>query len=126
MFMCLSCVTFAQNIITFTATSYAVANVNTRTGYYSWSDWERCNVHIVFDLVNDVITIYSNSPQQYRILTNGENIYDKDGGEQVKYKVIDQDNDRGTLRLRVERNGNSQLYVDFNNVAWCYNVTRNY
>ena len=46
------------------------------------------------------------------------------GGTNVKFYVIDQDYDRGSIRLRVERNGNSQIYVDFSNVAWVYNVVR--
>lgn len=116
---------FAQNYITFTGTSYAIANVNQITGRYTWSEWQRCTVRIIFDLQNDIIYIQSNAPQKYVVISSGNDYTDSDGGSQVKYQVIDQDGDRGTLRLRMERNGNSQIYVDFNNVAWCYNVVRN-
>lgn len=116
---------FSQNNIIFNATSYAVAEV---TGeYYVWSDWEKCSVRILFDLNNERITIYSNKRQIYNIYdvyNNGEPYADNKGGRQIKFYVIDQDGDKGELRLRIESNGNSQLYIDFRDCAWCYNVTK--
>lgn len=84
---------FAQNRISFTATSLAIAEVNEYSGRYSWSDWERCDVTIVMDLQNDVVYIYSASPQRYTIISNGVTSYDGSGGKQVSYKVVDQDGD---------------------------------
>ena len=34
--------------------------------------------------------------------------------------------DYGYIRLRIERNGNSQIYIDFADVMWVYNVVRVY
>lgn len=119
------CISFAQNRISFTATFLAVAEINQYSGRYSWSNWQRCDVTIIMDLQNDVIYIYSQSPQRYTVITDGVTSYDNGGGKQVSYKVVDQDGDRGTLRLRQESNGNSQIYVDFADVAWVYNVIRN-
>ena len=116
----------AQSLQRYRATSYAIAEINQYNGNYRQSDWYQCDVRIVFDLAEDVITIFSKSPQQYYV-TRTENSYtDNSGGQQVVFTVVDQDNDRGHLRLRVERNGNSQLYVDFPNmgVAWVYNLYR--
>jgi hypothetical protein len=50
--------------------------------------------------------------------------YDDGGGVQIKFSVIDQDGDRGTVRLRIQNDGNSQLYVDFADIMWVYNVYR--
>lgn len=36
--------------------------------------------------------------------------------------MIDQDGDRGTLRFRKQNNGVNQIYIDFKNVQWVYNV----
>lgn len=109
---------FAQSI-NFKATSVAIKEVG-----YQWSDWVSCNILITFNLDKDKVYIFSKSPQIYKVLTSGEEFIDSSGGEQVKYRVIDQDDDIGTMRLRVETNGNSQIYIDFADVSWVYNVKR--
>ena len=109
---------FAQ-IINFKATSVAIKEKG-----YQWSEWKRCNILITFNLKTDKVVIYSKSIQIYKVLTTGENFTDESGGEQVKYRVIDQDDDLGSMRLRVETNGNSQIYIDFADVSWVYNVIR--
>lgn len=102
------------------ATEYAYKYTN-----QSWTDWYSCDVNIKFDLTNDLIYIYSNKPQTYAIYDIEKDSYtDSAGGKQVAFNVIDQDYDKGIVRLRVERNGNSQIYVDFANVSWVYNVVR--
>ena len=114
----------AQSIATFLAHSYAYANINQYTGRYNWSPWYQCQVRIIINLNTDVVDIYSRSPQHYMIIGLGQEGYDNDGGYQVVYPVVDQDGDIGSLRLRIEASGNSQLYIDFSNVAWVYNVIR--
>ena len=82
---------------------------------------------LVINLNTDVITIYSPRIQVYQVygMANNGNAYrDSSGGTNIKFYVIDQDGDRGEVRLRIERNGNSQIYVDFNNVAFVWNVVR--
>ena len=109
---------FSQ-VIKFQATSVAIKEVG-----YQWSDWQKCNILITFNLRTDKVVIYSRSIQIYKVLTQGQSYIDESGGEQVKYDVIDQDDDLGDMRLRVERNGNSQIYIDFADVSWVYNVIR--
>ena len=78
---------------------------------------------VKFDLNRDQIVIFSPDIQIYNVLNVEEPPYDP-SGQQIKYRVIDQDDDFGHIRLRIENNGNSQLYVDFANVKWVYNVVR--
>ena len=95
--------------------------------YSSWSDWtpwKTCNIDVKFDYDRDIIVIYSQEPQVYQVYSYDGEGTDRDGGEQVQFSVVDQDRDYGKIRLRVERNGNSQIYVDFRNVSWVYNVIR--
>ena len=87
----------------------------------SWSDWEDVNIEVKVDLDRDRITIYSAEVQIYRILEQIEAPHDS-SGEQIAFKVIDQDGDIGRFRFRVQNNGTKQLYVDFNDVSWVYNV----
>lgn len=112
----------AQSIQWYSASSYAYRYIN--NGYWTnWSQWESCSVNIKFDLNSDIISIYSNQPQYYKVLYQEESPYDS-SGQQLKFRIIDQDGDYGHIRLRVENNGNSQIYVDFGNCGWVYNVRR--
>lgn len=72
------------------------------------------------DFDNDVIRIYSRTPQVYVVTKYVGDYSDYLGGKQIEFKVIDQDYDPGTIRIRVESNGTSQLYVDFADVSWVY------
>lgn len=124
--LCMMCMTVsAQNTQVYKATSYAFAEIY--YGDYNWSDWSKCNIQIVFSMSNDIVTIYSKKKQTYKIvdvLNDGEVVTDYTGGQTLGFVVIDQDYDKGHMRLRVESNGNSQIYIDFNDVAWVYNVIR--
>lgn len=106
-------------------TQYAEATViNNR---YYWGDWESSNMRLCIDIGNDQIIVYSPRTQIYQVYgvyNNGQPYVDDSGGTNIKFYVIDQDYDRGNIRLRVEKNGNSQIYIDFSNVAWVYNVVR--
>lgn len=105
---------FSQ-VINFKATSVAIKEIG-----YQWSDQQRCNILITFNLKIDKVVIYSRSFRFIKFITLGQNFIDESGGEWVKYKVISQDDDLGSMRLRVETNGNSQIYVDFADVSWVY------
>lgn len=121
-FISISC--YSQEL-RFKTTQYASASVI--NGRYYWGDWENSNMILSMNLNTDQIIIYSPKTQVYQIYAtyNDGNIYfDSDGGSNIRFYVIDQDYDKGSIRLRVERNGNSQIYIDFSNVAWVYNVVR--
>lgn len=106
----------------FKATEFAARVVN--NGYWTkWSNWESVDINIKFDLSNDLIIIYSQETQIYKVLEQVKSSYDSNG-TQAKFRVIDQDYDEGFLRLRVENNGNSQIYVDYADISWVYNVVR--
>ena len=104
------------------ATSYAYKYV-TSYGYWTdWSDWINCNISVVMNLNTDRIFIYSKKTQIYVVVVAEDAYKDASGGYQVPFKVIDQDGDRGTLRLRVDPSGTIQLYVDFADIRWVYNL----
>lgn len=54
------------------------------------------------------------------------NFYDTDGDYNMVYKFVDQDGDRGTMKLLMRANGQSEIYIMFNNVKRCYIVERKY
>lgn len=122
---CLFSLTLSAQIQKYRTTQFAIASVT--NGRYSWSDWESSNLYLYINLDTDQITIYSTSIQIYQIYSaynNGNTYSDSEGGKTIKFNVIDQDLDKGTVRLRIDREGNSQVYIDFADVAWVYNVIR--
>ena len=76
---------------------------------------------VTIDFINDIIRIYSPVHQKYTITQYIKNYTDYYGGKQVEFRFIDQDYDYGTMRLRLEANGNAQIYIDFIDVM-CYNI----
>lgn len=82
---------------------------------------------LCINLNTDKITIYSPTIQVYKVYStyNNDNSYtDESGGINVKFYVIDRDYDKGTIRLRIERNRNLQMYIDFNNITQVYNIVK--
>lgn len=117
--MLVSMSAFAQGTQWFQATSFA-----SKPSYSStWSDWEPSDVKIKFDYVNQTITIYSPRLQHYRVIRQVPAAYDS-SGVQEKYLVMDSNGYNFYVRLRIENNGNSQLYVDAGDGSIVYNVRR--
>lgn len=102
---------------------YSQRYVNTYGNWTSWSDWSTCNIPIKFDLNSDVITIYSKKTQIYKVYKS-DSYVDSDGETVVRFYFIDQDLDYGHMRLMIRSNGASQIYIDFKDISWCYNVKR--
>ena len=73
---------------------------------------------------SNMIIIYSNKTQVYSIYEDAGEYTDSEGGKQKGFYIIDQDYDKGMIRLRITRDGTSQIYIDFNDVGWVYNVVR--
>lgn len=109
----------------FKTIAYAEAHVS--NGTYVWGSLQKSDIALSIDISKGFITIYSPITQVYRI-TGFENfgkIYiDQDRYKNIMLNVVDQDGDKGKLRLRYESNGNSQVYIYFSNVAWLYHVVR--
>ena len=126
--MLLAVIAFAASAesLYFTGYSYAIKYKTdyNRNNSKGWSDYTKCNVTIEFDMDEDMILIYSNKTQIYAIYEDAGEYTDREGGKQKGFYVIDQDYDKGMIRLRVAPDGTSQLYVDFNDVGWVYNVVK--
>ena len=125
LFLCLVPLLMSGQVLWFKTTTFAQASIV--NGHYYWGNWEGSNMRLCINLNTDRIIVYSPKTQIYQVCgayNNGNTYTDPSGGTNVKFYVIDQDNDRGEVILRVERNGNSQVYVCFSNIAWVYNVIR--
>lgn len=90
-------------------------------GWTDWSSWKEVNIDVKIDIDNDKVIIYSEEPQIYRVIKQEEDPYD-DRGTQIKFQIIDQDGDYGHLRFRKQYNGALQIYIDFADIKWVYNL----
>lgn len=114
-----------QNILWYQSYSYSQKQYNYYTETWTdWTDWVKTKVNIKIDLNKDLITIFSNKTQYYKVIEVGEPYIDSSGGSQIKFTVIDGEYDTGKVRLRVEKNNNLQIYIDFADIMWVYNVRR--
>lgn len=107
----------AQTNLWFRTTEFAYKINN------NWSEWESSDLKIQVNLEKEVIIIYSPEIQVYNILQQVDSPLDAEG-KTIKYLILDQDNDYGYLRLRVQNNGVSQIYIDFSNVTWVYDIEK--
>ena len=115
------CISNAQTVW-YRTTAYAQASVN--YGIYTWGNWENSNMRMCIDWNRGFIAIYSPKMQKYAITKYISKWTDDDGAEQTKFQAIDADGDVCTIRFRIARTGTSQLYVNFSNIAWVYNVVK--
>lgn len=109
----------------FRTVSYAenIYNYNTQR-WTGWSSWQKSNMLLIMDTTNGVVTIYSPVTQIYKIYASEESYYDSDGDLHMPFKFVDQDFDRGTIKLLQRKSGSSEVYIEFANVRWCYRVIR--
>lgn len=91
-------------------------------GWTEWSDWEDSHCLIVINLDKEEIDIYSEEPQEFSIYDIGESYEDSKGGTTLELSCVDDEGDRCEIRLRTEKNGNLQLYVDYADVMYVYNL----
>ncbi len=106
---------------TFRTTGFAY-RYKTDTGWTKWSDRQDSNLRLTIDFNEDMVIIFSKEAQIYRI--NDVVSYDVDdsGGKELKMPFIDQDGDTGTMRMLIDKDGNTQLWVVFADIMWMYDV----
>lgn len=107
----------------YTAFQFALKVRNSYGNWTEWTDWESCNIRI--EVSNDGIIIYSSTPQGYVPTSKSNTYYDNSGGYNIEFNCVDLNRKYCILRLRKETNGNSQLYIQYNDAMWVYNVRAN-
>ncbi len=92
-----------------------------------WTDWEDCNILIVTNLDNSKFTIYSKETQEFDIVKFYPKEYDDDGVETFRILVVDKDGLRCNIRQRFVKSDyySSQLYIDYADFLYVYNLTSN-
>lgn len=122
---CFSFVSAENKIVYYQTTEFAMKQIENNK-WSDWSKWEESGLVVTFNMTKDIITIYSPRIQTYTITEFCGHKIDKYGGSQVTFNFIDNDGYKGVIRLRIEKNGNSQLYIEFSNIMWVYNIIKVY
>ncbi len=122
-FMLFSTVAFSQ-IYKLKSTSVAFKYKEDDYNWTDWSDWEETSVLIVMDIDKDRITIYSKETQVYDVAEDEGKTVDDEGDEFWSYYCVNEDglNCRVRLAKLNSRNGRNQLYIDFSDMKWVYNI----
>lgn len=110
-------------VVKFKTTSVSYMTHDDLTGWSDWSTWEPTEMLVVIDADRDLVTIYSENPQEFDVIdTIEENEYDNEGGTSTTFLVVDEDGLRCHLRFRVQSDNSLQLYIDYNDFRYVYNL----
>jgi hypothetical protein len=117
--------TLIAQVTKFKSTSYAFKTKNEYTKKWSkWSAFEETEVLITIDLTNERIRIFSKKEQVYDIIKYYDKETDSDGDETLQFLCVNEDGLKCFVRFVVlnSQNGKRQLYVDFADMMWVYNI----
>ncbi len=115
---------FSQ-VIKCKAYSIAFKEKNEYTGNWSeWSNWEDVDILIVIDANNDRIKIFSKEDQIYDIIQYKGEHTDSDGDDTIEWLCVNEDGLKCGVRLVKlnSKGGTSQIYVDFADFMFVYNI----
>lgn len=119
-------ISFAQ-VTKFKSSGFATKFKNEYSGNWGkWSDFKETEVLITIDLTNERIKIFSKKEQVYDIIKYFDKETDSDGDETIEFQCVNEDGLKCHVRFVIlnSQNGRRQLYVDFSDVMWVYNIYR--
>ena len=114
-----------SQVTKFKTTSYSSKVKDVRTDNWSkWSEPSDTEILISIDLTNERIKIFSKEEQVYDIIKYYDKDTDSDGDETLSFQCDDEDGIKCIVRFVVlnSQNGRKQIYIDYNNIMWMYNI----
>lgn len=88
----------------------------------SWSKPIDCDVQIIINTDDDLIYVDSKRLQYYHIIEYNKSYIDSDGDMIIKFRCIDEEGISCSIRLVKRKSGTYQIYIDYANIAWVYDV----
>jgi len=109
------------------ATEVAYKYNDSHGRWSKWSDWTNCDILVVTDLDKETFTIYSKEAQEFDIVNYYEKEYDAEGVEVFRMFCVDKEGIRCNIRERFVDDGVyfAQLYVDYADFMYVYNLAKN-
>lgn len=113
----------SAEVTKFTAYEFSYKTHNEYSNYWTdWSSWQDCNILIVINIDIGRINIYSASTQEFDIIQYYDIYTDNDGDSTLKMECVDADGVRCTVRIIIRQDGTKQLYCDYSNIMYVYNM----
>ena len=124
LFLLLVLPAFAQ-IVKCKANAISLKMYNENSNQWSeGSAWESTDMLVLFDFTANRIKVFSKEEQTYDMVQSYEPTFDKDGDKTTKWLCIDEDGAKCEVRhVKLNSNGGkNQLYIDFANLMFVYNI----
>lgn len=118
----LLCTGMYADVWKYTATAISAKYTNVYGNWTDWSDWEYCNILVVINTNTSRINIYSKETQEYDIIGVDDEYIDNTGGTNYPFECVDAEGKRCGIRLRIQSNGQEQLYVGYSDFMLVYNI----
>lgn len=108
-------------VYTYQSRYYAQALVDNKSRSYHWSNWEDRLVLVQINMDKQTLVVNTDDPLVYRIVKFSDKWTQDDGhGMTLSMRLVDQEENICSARLRIDQNGYSQIYVDYVDSAYCY------
>lgn len=88
-----------------------------------WEPWVYSELYVDIDSDDNLIVIHSSYLQVYNLIESSGERYAGDN-RYIEFNFINQDGDRGTLRIVKSSQGTMELYIEYSNIKWCYRIKR--
>jgi len=115
----------SAQVTKFKSTEFATCIKNDYTGKWgAWSSFKETEVLITIDLSKERIKVFSKVEQVYDIIRYYDKTIDRDGDETLKFQCVNEDGLKCYVRFVIlnSKGGQRQLYVDFSDMMWVYNI----
>lgn len=90
--------------------------------WQDWSDWRECYIEIVLDTDSNSITLHSkNIEKVFKIDPSFRKIKDNNSITTL-YTVLKSENNCLYIRFRIQRDGVKQIYIDYEDIIYVYNL----
>lgn len=90
--------------------------------WQDWTDWRECYIEIVWNTDSNSITLYNkNTEKVFKIDPSFQKI-ENDNSITTLYTVLESENNCLSIRFRNQHDGVKQLYIDYEDLVYCYNL----
>lgn len=123
-FIFIGTVAYGQ-VTKYRTTSVSIKTKNKSNNQWTkWSEPEKVNVLITVDIENNRIKIFSKKDQIYDIIQYNDKETDDDGDDVLQLLCVNEDGLKCNVRFVVlnSKNGKRQIYIDFADMIWMYNI----
>ena len=112
-------------VVKYRATDMAYKYETSNGNWSNWSDWQSSSVLVVINFTNETVQIYSQETQEFDIVGQVSDWKsDNKGGQMMEVSCVDKDGKRCNMRFRQQSDGQLQLYVDYRDFMYVYNIEK--